>query len=108
MGFILGWQSNALHTTFRALQDTQARAARRFVILGAPLGSESEAVRFLPPGELAPVSDLLDGELVVLRAGRSLVAMSGERTAVSVVSVAIVRYVNLRSWSSMDEEVLSS
>lgn len=42
-----GAPSTTSQRTLRARQDTQARAARRFVTLVEPLGSDCEAERFL-------------------------------------------------------------
>lgn len=73
-----GAPSTTSQRTLRARHETQARAARRLVILGAPLGSDSDAVRFLPV-ELLFSSDL-PGEFVV-SAGEYMVSGSGERTS---------------------------
>lgn len=77
-----GAPSTTSHLTFRARQDTQARAARLLVILTAPLGSVVVADRFLGDddafsAEFGDIADVVLGGVVGVAA--SSVCDSGER-----------------------------
>ena len=101
-----GAPSTTSQRTLRARHETQARAARRLVILGGPLGSDCEALRFLPvvgdrPAASGSTGDFMAAGVSALTEAASAVAAGDSAAGDSAVAVMMgARAVGVGTWSS--------